>query len=347
MELAVQLAKGIDILKLEYPVVSKSNVKKLHDIIVAKGIDVLINQWGLPFKTTMLCNRAIKGTECRLVSVLHGSPYTSKIVIKAQDRYKKAANPVTKCLAYAELKSKEAVIKWSIRYNIRHNQKYILLSNAFINPLLEYAHVGKASNLISIGNPITIDVNLKDFNLGSKKKHVLYVGRMDFENKRVNRIVDAWKTLYPDFPEWELVLVGDGPHKQELMSYVEKGNIERVKFEGFKKDPPIQYYKDASIFMLTSDLEGFGLVIVESMAYGVVPIVYGSYEAVYDIIDNDVNGFITPQPYSNERTVEKLKELMTDETKRNSMAKAAMDKSSKFSLDSVIAQWYQLFDEIR
>ena len=340
MELSAQLAKGIDILKLEYPVVSKSNVAKLHDVIVERDIDVLINQWGLPYKTTILCNRAIKGTKCKLFSVLHGSPYTSKVVIKAQDKYKNASSFIAKYLAYVELKAKEAVIRWSIRYNIRHNQKYILLSHAFVKPLLEYARVRKASNVTAIGNPITIDVNLKNFDLENKKKQVLYVGRMDFENKRVNRIVDAWKTLYSDFPEWELFLVGDGPHKEELMSYVEKNNIERVKFEGFKKDPPIKYYNDASIFMLTSDLEGFGLVIVESMAYGVVPIVYGSYEAVYDIIDDGVNCFITPMPYSNDITIERMKELMLDKEKRLKMARAAMIKSQKFSLDTVIKRWY-------
>jgi len=340
MELSTQLAKGIDILKLKYPIISKSNVNTLHKIIVDRKIDVLINQWGLPFQTTMLCKRAIKGLHCRLLSVLHGSPYTSKVVIKAQDKYKNAPNIIAQKIAYIELKLKESVIKWSIRYNIRNNQKYILLSNAFINPLVEYAHVPNSSNIIAIGNPITIDVNLAGVNLKNKKKQVLYVGRMDFENKRVNRIVDAWKRLYSDFPDWELVLVGDGPHKEKLISCVKMDKIERVRFEGFQKDPPIKYYKDASIFMLTSDLEGFGLVIVESMAYGVVPVVYGSYEAVYDIIDNGLNGFVTNKPFNIDNTIERMKDLMLNKEKRLKMAKAAMDKSKKFSLDNVIKQWY-------
>ena len=62
--------------------------------------------------------------------------------------------------------------------------------------------------------------------------------------------------------------------------------------------------------MLTSDLEGFGLVIIESMSYGVVPVVYGSYEAVFDIIRNDVSGFITPVPYDKEITTEKVRFLI-------------------------------------
>ena len=346
MELAEQLANGIDVLRLDYPVNSNANVEKLHGIIVERNIDVVINQWGLPFKTTMLCNRAIKGTHCKLVSVLHGSPYTSKVIIKAQDKYKNSRNVFSRILNLLILKSKEQVIKWSIRYNVRHNEKYILLSKAFIKPLQEYAHLKDISNVTAIGNPITIDVDLHGFSLSEKKKQILYVGRMDFENKRVNRIVEAWKELYNDFTDWELVLVGDGPHKEALQKYVAEHNIERVRFEGFQKDPPIQYYKDAKIFMLTSDLEGFGLVIIESMAYGVVPIVYGSYEAAYDIVDDGINGFVTPKPYSKAATISRLRTLMSHDTRCNGLAMAAMEKSKRFTLDAVITQWYQMLHSV-
>ena len=130
------------------------------------------------------------------------------------------------------------------------------------------------------------------------------------ENKRVNRIIEVWENIHSQYPQWELILVGDGPHKPLLEKYVEDKSISNVTFVGFIKEEPIQFYKNASIFMLTSDLEGFGLVLIEAMSYGVVPIVYGSYESVYDIIDDNVNGFITPVPYSNTFTTEKLRLLM-------------------------------------
>ena len=192
-----------------------------------------------------------------------------------------------------------------------------------------------------------IDIDLNDFSLSKKKNQVLYVGRMDFENKRVNRIVEAWQCLQQEFKDWELVLLGDGPHKETLQQYVCEHQIERVRFDSFQKDPPIRYYKDAKIFMLTSDLEGFGLVVIESMAYGVVPIVYGSYEAAYDIVDDGINGFVTPKPYCRELTVDRLRMLMSQELKRNGMAAEAMKKSRTFSIDTVVKSWYKLFTEVR
>lgn len=346
MELVNKLEKNIDLIKLEYPITNKNNINKLRSLIINRNIDLIINQWGLPFKTTKLCNAARKGTNCKLISVLHGSPNKSKIIIKAEDKYKKTNNPITKVLYKAVLILKEEIIKYSIRYAVGHSDKYILLSNSFIEPLIKYAHIRKTDNILAIGNPITIPVDLTDFSLENKKKQILYAGRMDFENKRVNRILEAWKTIANDYQDWELILVGDGPHKQELIDIANRDNIPRVLFKGFQIEAPINFYKDASIYMLTSDLEGFGLVIIESMSYGVVPIVYGSYEAVYDIIDDDINGFITPQPYSNENTVKCLRTLIENDIKRKRMAESAMTKAKHFSINSIIEQWYKLFESL-
>lgn len=345
-ELEEQNIDDVELIALHHPILAKDNVKRLHQAIVDNKIDIVINQWGLPFKSTMLCNKAIKGTKCKLVSVLHGAPNISKVIIKAQDKVKTASNLFSRLLYTAVLSAKEEVIKWSIRYACKHNEKYIMLSRSFIKPLIEYARIKQTSNITAIGNPVTIPVDLKGFNLNDKKKQILYVGRMDYENKRVNRIVEAWQEIAGKYPEWSLILVGDGPHKQQLIDYVKENNIDRVHFEGFQVDPPIRYYKDASIFMLTSDLEGFGLVIIESMSFGCVPIVYGSYEAAYDIIDQGQCGFVTPKPYNKSETIKKMETLINDDTLRREMAIKAMEKAKKFSIDSISKKWYDLFEEV-
>lgn len=345
-ELKDQNIDGVELICLHHPVLAKDNIQRLHQVLVDKKIDIIVNQWGLPYKTTMLCNKAIKGTSCKLVSVLHGAPNISKVIIKAQDKVKNASNPIAKFGFSAILKAKKEVIKWSIRYACRHNEKYIMLSNAFIDPLIKYTRIKDASNITAIGNPVTIPVDLNGFSLDNKLKQLLYVGRMDYENKRVNRIVEAWQDIAEKHKDWELVLVGDGPHKQQLMNYVNQHKINRVRFEGFQVEAPIRYYKDASIFMLTSDLEGFGLVIIESMSFGCVPIVYGSYEAAYDIIDQGVCGFVTPKPYSKAKTTEKMESLMNDEKLRFDMAKKAMEKAKSFSIDSISQKWYELFNDV-
>ena len=128
-----------------------------------------------------------------------------------------------------------------------------------------------------------------------------------------------------------------------LKEYVKTHNIERVSFYGFQKEPPRRFYEKASILLLTSDLEGFGLVIIEAMQFGVVPVVYGSYVAVYDIISNGVDGFITPIPYNKTITEERLRSLMSDNQLRERMAQAAIVKSKEFTLENIVQKWYSLF----
>ena len=346
MELAKQLNAGVKIEKLDYPIISRKNIKCLHAWIEEYKIDLIINQWGLPFTTTLLCNKAIKDTQCKLISVLHGAPDTSKVIIKAQDKANAARNPILRFIYKILQYIKSGIVKASIRYNCKHNERYILLSKGFIQTLVKYAKIGKPDNIVAIGNPVTIPVDLTGFCMENKKKQLLYVGRMDYENKRVNRIVEVWQDIYKDYPQWELVLVGDGPHKSKLMEYVDDNKIARVRFEGFQIEPPIQYYKDASIFMLTSDLEGFGLVIVEGMSYGVVPVVYGSYEAVYDIIRDGHSGFITPNPYNKEYTIGKVKFLMDNDDKRREMAVEAMRDAGRFTVESISRLWYDIIKEV-
>lgn len=345
MELKSQLNKSVNLIKLSYPVLCKDNVDILHQYIVEKRVDVVINQWGLPFKTTMLCNRAIKGTRCKLISVLHGSPYTSKTLLLSEKKYHNA-NILLKPFYYGVYKLKDWCIRKSIQHAVAHNEKYILLSKSFISPLINYAHLKNANNILAIGNPITIDVKKELIDIPNKKKQLLYVGRMDLANKNVDRIVETWRIIWEKYPEWQLVLVGDGPDKFKLIDYVNNNNIGNVEFKGFQKEPPIKYYADASIFLLMSNLEGFGLVVVESMSYGIVPVVYGSYEAIYDIIEENKSGFILPKPFKHSDLASKIEYLIQNEEERRTMAIEAIERSKLFNLDSIINKWYEVLAEI-
>ena len=113
-----------------------------------------------------------------------------------------------------------------------------------------------------------------------------------------------------------------------------------VEIVGFQS--PVDYYKRAKFLLLTSDYEGFGLVIVEAMKFGAVPIVYGSYEAVYDIVESGKHGFITPMPFSAQETADVLSRLMSDEALRSQMSRRAVERSKDFNLDSVVRRWEDL-----
>lgn len=343
-----KLDKSVQLHKLSYPVLSRKNFADLKRIVRDHHISILINQWSLPFYTNILCNIAIKNQKCALISVLHGIPHRSKKEIEAHDQYEKSKG-LKKIQENLRLNVIKKIIRYSLKYTYKNSSKYVLLSNRYEAIFKKEASLYETEKLITIGNPITVAEPTGEIEniIRNKRKEILYVGRMDYENKRVNRIVEAWSDIAHLYQDWKLVLVGDGPHKSKLEKYVLDNSVGNVEFTGFVKDDPIEYYKNASIFVLTSDLEGFGLVLLEAMIYGVVPIVYGSYEAAYDIVDHDLNGFIIPIPYKKEDTISYLENLINDSEGRNKKAFSAYNKAKNFSLLSIVNQWQNLFYEVK
>lgn len=333
---------GVTVIQLKQPTWNPKNIKILRTFIREKNIDVILNQWALHCELSFICNKARKGTKCKLISELHGAPDTTKMIIELNDRLKQSKNLLSKLKNKICLTLAHWITRISIRYATKVCDKYVLLSEGFVAPLISYAKLKKSDNICAIGNAIGISDDGFVYDFSKKKKQILYVGRMDTFNKRVNRIVEAWERLFQNYPDWSLELVGQGPQLESLKEYVSHNHIERVHFHGFQKESPRKFYEDSSILLLTSDLEGFGLVIVESMQFGAVPIVYGSYVAVYDIIENEVDGFITPMPYDANNTIEKIRTLIDSSERRNRMAKAAIEKSKQFSIDSIIKKWYSI-----
>ena len=345
-ELLDALSSDVNILELSSPILRISNIIKLKRYLNYHNIDIIINQWGIPFQVVSVCYLARIKTKCKIISVLHGAPDTTKMIIKAEDRYRSSSNRLSKFKNKVIINICKKITRCSIQIVYRLSNKYVVLSERFINSLIQFANLKNGNKIVAIGNPLTVSSEGYTYMPTEKRKEILYVGRMDYENKRVNRIVEAWEELFSEYTDWKLILVGKGPHKSYLENYVRDHMIQNVSFYDFQKEPPILHYKQASILMLTSDLEGFGLVIIEGMSFGVVPIVYGSYLAVYDIINSGTDGFITPMPYTKQETINKLKYLMDNQDELNRMAVNAIKKSRQFTMESISEKWISLFNTI-
>ena len=148
-------------------------------------------------------------------------------------------------------------------------------------------------------------------------------------------------------PDWRLTIIGDGPDRTFLENYVQELNLKRVSFEGFQN--PVEYYKRASILMLTSDFEGFPLVLPECMSCGVIPAVYGSFSAVYDIVEDGKNGIVIPfnrDGFDAKQMADRISMLMQSADIREKMSLNAMNTSKNFSLDIICYLWETFFEQL-
>ena len=178
--------------------------------------------------------------------------------------------------------------------------------------------------------------------LFSPEKEIIYVGRIEYNQKRTDRVIDIWKELESKYPDWKLTSGGDGEDREDLQKRIDGYGLKRVEITGFVD--PIPYYKRASILLLTSEYEGFGLVIAEAMSHGVVPVVYNSFEAAKDLITDGHNGVLVDKPFSDSGFAEKVNELMDKPDYLNELSENGRIVSAGYSIDRIANEWYQLMD---
>lgn len=324
---------------------SRDNIKLLRDILLKENIQIVINQWGLPYIPIKLLNKA-KGPMVKIISIYHNSP-DSNARIKEVEIELNFSSPIRKAFLNIKKYIFKLITRLSMRYVYKHSDLYMVLSPSFIDKFRTFTGISKIDKLLIQTNPITINSSYFQYSQAKKQKEIIYMGRIDYNQKRVYRVIDTWKELEDKYPNWKLTIIGDGPERNNLEQQVNNLNLKHVTFEGFQ--PPQHYYERASILLLTSEYEGFPLVLAECMSFGVVPVVYGSYSAVYDIIKHEQNGIIV-QPQEEGFSAKKMSKyisfLIEDDKQRDKMAVEAIHTSKQYSLEKIYQSWENIFKSI-
>lgn len=159
----------------------------------------------------------------------------------------------------------------------------------------------------------------------NKKIKLLVVGRLD-ENKQPLLALEILNKIIQKGIQAELTYVGEGTLKELLIERAKKFNLcSHIKFTGIiqKKDLDV-YYQKSHFTLLLSKKEGFGLVAMEAMSFGSIPIVTNS-TGVAEILLNNVNGFIVSTYNPIEEAVEKICITWNLQEKANYMAAKAQN----------------------
>lgn len=326
---------------------SEANVQALTEILHSEHPDVVLNQNAHSLPYHRLVAQACQKSCTPLVSALHFSPD-----IRISGNRNVVNFRIMPFLYNLRAICKGICTYWplsnlTLRYNkilynelYRDSQKTILLSDAFIPLFNQISRIGNSTDkLVGISNMLSFPYNA---NMPKKKKQILFCGRLYFPQKRPDRVLKIWKTLQDMLPEWELVIVGDGPHYKTLVKYASALSLKRVKFEGFKN--PIEYYKSAQILTMTSNHEGFGLVLTEAMQHGCVPVAFDSFASISDIITDGYNGRIV-KSFDMRAYTHTVYQLATSNS-LSSMAFNAIESTRRFLPENIGKQWMELFESI-
>ena len=323
------------------------NVKALHDVMQQQKTQVVINQWGLPYFLLKTAEKAAKGMNVKFISVYHNTPDMNGRLQGVDNQLAVISNPMKRFCLKGMRSVFKAITALSMRWCYAHSDRYIVLSPSFVSKFKDFTGLKDVPKLIVQTNPVTIDSSGYNYSAEAKRKEIIFVGRLDFFQKKVNRVIDTWALLEKQFPDWKLTIVGDGPDRKNVEQQVKDLQLQHVRFEGFQK--PLEYYKRASMLILTSEFEGFPLVLAEAMSFGVVPAVYNSYAAAGDIVHAGVNGLLIPyctEGFDAGVMAERMASVMGDDAALHQLADGAINTSKEYAVETIYDQWMKTFQSI-
>lgn len=193
------------------------------------------------------------------------------------------------------------------------------------------------TNIMAIPNPLSFNPTSSS-SLTNKK--LIVVGSHS-RNKGFDTLLKIWKSLEPQFPDWQLHIYGKTDQEKTYIRLAESLKLHQVHFHEPVKDIQKDYL-DASIMLLPSRSEGFGMVLIEAMACGVPCISFDCPSGPGDIITDGEDGFLIEDQNAGsfKRAVAKL---MTDDGLRKEMGAKAKINAQRYAVQPIVQRWDELF----
>ena len=224
---------------------------------------------------------------------------------------------------------------------IRHKKlldstyKYVLLSDKFKSEIHSLVGNKYDDKILSIPNPVTLPST--EYNTSfNKKNKIVFIGRL-VEDKGIDYLLQIWEKIENVTSDWSLSIIGDGPLRKKIEEFIHNRKLTRIELCGAKADVS-PFLSEASILMMTSIFEGWGLVLTEAMSRRCVPIAFGSFASITDIIDDNINGYIIP-PYQIDTYTDCLLRLISNPQLISDISEQSIRKSQKFTIDKVVQLW--------
>ncbi|SER70898.1 glycosyltransferase [Psychrobacillus sp. OK032] len=235
----------------------------------------------------------------------------------------------------------------TIFYNT--SNKVVALSQGVSEDLIENFKI-KTDKIKVIYNPVDIDnINIlkneivEDIEINKNEKLIISVGRLE-EQKDFSTLIKAFSLVLEKINA-KLIILGIGSQEKMLKELcVNLGIEDKVLFLGFKENPQ-KYVKSSDLFVLTSKWEGFGHVIVESMAVGTPVVVTDCKSGPFEIIKDNKYGLLT-EVENFQEVAKKIIAMLENDEMRSWYSKQGLKRSSDFNSNLIVKEYEELFTKV-
>ncbi len=198
-------------------------------------------------------------------------------------------------------------------------------------------------HMTAMPNPVTLVEGKRADPLGpaDARKVILSVGRL-VRQKDHKSLIEAFAALAPEFPDWDLRIIGEGelraPLERQIMAHRLQG---RVVLPG--STPAIaEEYARAQIYVQSALYESFGLVVAEAQGYGLPVVGFADCLGAAERIQDGSNGLLVAGEDRPQALAQALRRLMTQPELRVAFGAKGPLAVQPYSIDGVAKQWEAL-----
>lgn len=230
--------------------------------------------------------------------------------------------------------------KWRTKQDekiVSRFDKFVVLTNE------DKGYWGDISNIEVIPNAA---MNMEPYCSDASFHRIIAVGRLDYQ-KGFDRLVQAWRIICQSgkYREWHLDIFGQGEWKEMLQRMIDEGGMNDSICINAPTNQIGKEYAKSSIIVMTSNYEGFGMVLVEAMACGVPAIAFDCKCGPKDIISHGKNGLLVSNG-DIEGLAAAMMRLMDDEVYRKCLSDNAKKIVSTYSEETIMNRWISLFNSL-
>ena len=185
-----------------------------------------------------------------------------------------------------------------------------------------------------IYNPMEIK-EVKKCSLHSKQ--IVSVGRLTYQ-KGFDMLIDVAKDVLEKNKEYKWLILGDGEDKDRLQEKINKYNLQdRLILKG-KVSNVEDYYKNSSLYVMTSRFEGLPMTLLEAKSYKMPIVSFDCPTGPSEIIRNNINGYLVKANDIKEMS-NKVNSVLLDDKKLKKFSDKAELDIDKFNINSIINKW--------
>ena len=175
------------------------------------------------------------------------------------------------------------------------------------------------------------------------QKKIVAVGKLD-PQKGFDLLIEACRFI-KNWDGWILEIYGQGPDEEQLRSKISFYELEKHIFlKGITRKVE-EVYHSASFYVLSSRFEGFPMVLLEAISFGLPIVSFDCATGPNEVIVNDDCGILVDDG-NTEKLGEAIQRMISSREEREWKSERAFQKSKLFSKDEIMKQWTDLFESL-